>query len=282
MRETKLIIVSGRKRIGKSNETLRYLFRDYTRGLNARKVLIYDPNNEYGAYELYEGNNKSIIKVPILGHNDILKYNKQKRVEIRRIVPVNEYGIGLTADEQDELVVKIMSEFRGGCLWIEDLSTVFGDALPKRVSGFFTNNAHRDCDIILQLQTVARILPKMWGNTNAIRFHKQLDSIDQSEKKLKEFYPLFKITQIMVDNQYNNGNIRYFLWVDMDDLKIRGNYSMPMFRHAVKEYLLERPSFIKKEVNRLKYSGAEKCTNSDAINSLVNRLIKEYYGNKLP
>jgi len=276
-RETQLIIVAGRKRIGKSNETLRQLLYNYVRGENARKVLIFDPNNEYGAYELYVNGTKQIIRVPVLGHNDILKFNKQRLVEMRRIVPINAYGYPLEPEAQDELIVKMMSEFRGGCLWIEDLNVVFGDSLPKKVSGFFSNNAHRDCDIIMQMQSIGRVLPKMWQNCQKVRFHAQLDSVDQSKDKLKEDYEIFKIAQLMVDFQYNSGNERFFVWIDKEDKKIRGAYSRKMFDKAVMDYLEENESLVKKELRRTDYlTNKKKYTPAQALEVAKSRLYKEY------
>jgi hypothetical protein len=277
VRETKLIVVTGRKRIGKSNETIRILYNEYIRGVHARKALIFDPNNEYGAYEMYDRGRKTIINVAVLGHNDILQFNKQKMVEIRRIVPINKYGYPLSPDEQDELIVKMMTEFRGGCLCIEDLNTVFGDSLPKKVSGFFSNNAHRDCDIIIQMQSIGRILPKMWQNTQVIRFHAQLDSVDQSKGKLKEDYEIFKISQLMVNYQYEHGNVRFFVYVDKEDKKIRGSYSKAMFEKAVMDYLGENDWLVKKEMNRVDFNtGKKKYTAQMALDSVKNKLTKEY------
>ena len=277
-RETQLIVVAGRKRIGKSNETLRMLIYDYIRGEHARKVLIFDPNNEYGAYEMYVNGQKAVVRVPVLGHNDILKFNKQRMVEMRRIVPINAYGYPLEPEAQDELIVKMMSEFRGGCLWIEDLNVVFGDSLPKKVSGFFSNNAHRDCDIIMQMQSIGRILPKMWQNCQKVRFHAQLDSVDQSKDKLREDYEIFKIAQLMVDFQYNSGNQRFFVWVDKEDKKIRGAYSRKMFDKAIMDYLEENQGLVKKEVNRIDYlnGNKKKYTPSQALDVVKAKLYKEY------
>lgn len=277
-RETKLMVVTGRKRIGKSNETLRFLFNEYTRGQYARKVLIFDPNNEYGGYELYANNQKTIVNIPMLGKNDILKFNKQRLVEIRRIVPQTEYGTPLQPEEQDELIVKMMSEFRGGCLFIEDLNTVFGDSLPKKVSAFFTNNAHRDCDIVIQMQSIGRILPKMWQNTQVIRFHSQLDSVDQSKNKLKEDYEIFKISQLMVEYQYNSGNVRFFVFVDKEDKKIRGNYTKAMFEKAVMDYLGENDGLVKKQMKKVDFgTGKRKYTPQQALDAEKERIYREYY-----
>ena len=277
MRETKLIVVTGRKRIGKSNETLRLLYEEYTRGAHGRKVIIFDPNNEYGAYELYTRGKKVVVNIPVLGHNDILKFNKQKVVEIRRIVPIDSFGKPLAPEDQDDLIVKMMQEFRSGCLFIEDLNTVFGDSLPKKVSAFFTNNAHRDCDIIIQMQSIGRILPKMWQNAQVIRFHSQLDSVDQSKEKLKEDYEIFKIAQLMVNFQYEAGNIRFFVWLDKEDKKIRGAYSRQMFRKAVMDFLEENQYLVKKEANRIDFTtNKKKYTPEQALQVVVEKLFREY------
>lgn len=278
-RETRMIIVTGRKRIGKSNETLRQLYRFYTQGANARKALIIDPNNEYGAYELHEsGIGKTIVRVPLLGHDDILKFNRQKFIEIRRIVPIDKYGYPLAPEQTDELILKTLTEFRSGCLFIEDLNTIFGDSLPKRVSGFFSNNAHRDCDIVLQMQSVGRVLPKMYQNAQFFRFHQQLDSIDNSKNKLQEDYEIFKIAEHLVGFQYNSGNIRYFIWVDKEDKKIRGNYTSNMFAHACMSYLSENDKIVNKEYNKkdLLSNNRKYSTQLDAIIYLIERLFNEY------
>ena len=279
-RETKLIVVTGRKRIGKSNETLRLLFNQYIRGQFPRKVLIYDPNNEYGAYKLHEKDKVTTINVKMLGHNDIVSFNKQKVVEIRRIVPLDNFGKPLGPEEQDDLIVKMMSEFRGGCLFIEDLNTIFGDSLPKKVSAFFTNNAHRDCDIIIQMQSIGRILPKMWQNTQVVRFHKQLDSVSQSKEKLKEDFDIFSIAELMVNYQYQIDNKRFFVYVDKEEKKIRGNFSRGNFMKAVTEFLEENHNLVKIEQGKIDLeTGNKKYTPKQAVDALKVKFYEEYYGN---
>lgn len=280
-RETKLVVVTGRKRIGKSNETLRLLSNEYIKGQFPRKVLIYDPNNEYGGYKLYNKDGTfNTVNVKMLGHNDIVKFNKQKVIEIRRIVPLDNFGKPLQPEEQDDLIVKMMGEFRGGCLFIEDLNTIFGDSLPKKVSAFFTNNAHRDCDIVIQMQSIGRILPKMWQNTQVVRFHSQLDSVVQSKEKLKEDFDIFSIAQLMVEHQYNIGNKRFFVWVDKEEKKIRGNFSRGNFMKAVTEFLEDNSALVKAETNKIDLeTGKKKYTPKDAVNALKKRFYDEYYGN---
>jgi len=192
-------------------------------------------------------------------------------------VPIDSFGKPLAPEDQDDLIVKMMQEFRGGCLFIEDLNTVFGDSLPKKVSAFFTNNAHRDCDIIIQMQSIGRILPKMWQNAQVIRFHSQLDSVDQSKEKLKEDYEIFKIAQLMVNFQYEAGNIRFFVWVDKEDKKIRGAYSRQMFRKAVMDFLEENQYLVKKEANRIDFAtNKKKYTPEQALQVVVEKLFREY------
>ena len=154
---------------------------------------------------------------------------------------------------------------------------MFGDSLPKKVSAFFTNNAHRDCDIIIQMQSIGRILPKMWQNAQVIRFHSQLDSVDQSKEKLKEDYEIFKIAQLMVNFQYEAGNIRFFVWVDKEDKKIRGAYSRQMFRKAVMDFLEENQYLVKKEANRIDFAtNKKKYTPEQALQVVVEKLFREY------
>jgi hypothetical protein len=198
-------------------------------------------------------------------------------------------------DEQDDLIVKMMMEFRGGCLFIDDLNTVFGDSLPKKVSGFFSNNAHRDCDILMQMQSVGRVLPKMWQNTNAVRFHKQLDSVKSSKAKLKDDYEIFLLAEKLVNFQYANGNKRFFVWVDKDENKIRGAFNKAMFERAIIDYLEENPSVLREEQDKVDLSvflnknaggsgsieevGSRRKPVAEAVAAIKERLFSEFYGN---
>lgn len=280
-RECRLVIVTGRKRIGKSNETLRQAFYEYTQNnpnQKGRKFLIFDTNNEYSNYEVFSGKSSKHFKVKRIAHKDVAKFSLQTKVEVARVIPVTDDGKIMEYEEIEESLLNILKNFRGGCLLLEDLSNTIGDSLPVRFSGALTNNAHRDCDIIIHLQSVGRILPKITQNTDFIRFHYQFDSIDDSKEKLKSQYEIFKICQLIVNKQYLSGNKRYFLYIDKDEHKLRGNYTKQMLHDAVSEYLSINQRALKPILDKRNASGKKENSYDIALNIKIKELVELYWG----
>lgn len=284
-REPQLIVVTGVKRIGKSNETIRYLYNDYCRGGLGRKVLIFDFNNEFGNYEVFEKKNGQQISyrvnIPRLAPEDILRFSNQKMIEMRRVVPLDKWGMPLSLEDQGKLIQKTMTEFRGGCLFIEDLNAVFGDSLPAAISGFFVNNAHRDCDVLLHVQSIARVVPKIWQNCNIVRRHRENVSTEESREKLKTNFTLFKLGELIVDYQYDNLNERYFLWIDKDHRKLKGNITKGMFDKAVIDFLQLYPGEIRrKEKMEDIYTGKKLFNREQILTDLKESFSRDYFGNR--
>jgi hypothetical protein len=287
--EVNLTVVAGRKRIGKSNETIKQLLFKYVAKLR-RRCLIYDHNNEYGEYVLDQYNqdgsinpNAKVVRIDTLPHDKIKMFAGQRLIEIRRIVPIDKFGRKMQADQQEQLIIKMMDEFRNGCIFIEDLNTVFGDTLPVTVSGFITNNAHRNCDVIFHVQDIGRLVPKIWQNTNIVRLHKMLDGVDQSKEKLgKAGYEIFKIAELMVESIYNLGgkaNESYFVYVDRDYKKIRGKYATAHYLNAIKQYVdLEGHQMVKRMENQREGTSDKKKYNYQQARQLViTQLFNRYF-----
>jgi len=289
-RECNLTLVAGVKRIGKSNETLRHILESYIKdnpdtGKKGLKCLIFDVNNEYGSYELHcSDGKKRMVRVAQLMAKDIKQFNMQRIVEVRRIIPSKEKTETneIIADNDgatEDLLLQVVKDFRGGLLFIDDLNTVFGDSLPKKFAGMLSNNAHRNADILLQVQSIGRILPKTWQNTNYVRFHHQLDSIDDSKDKLTTHYEIFKIAQMLVDDQYYNVNKRYFVWVDRDDFKIKGNFNKQQLQKAIEEYISTNSSVLKPMLEKRDNQGKKVNSYPVALQMKSNQLFEKYNGN---
>lgn len=278
-REAILMIVTGQQGVGKSNETLRSLFLNYIRGQHARRVLIYDPNNEYGNYKIYnnDGSVLTELKVDRISPDDIVKFNSQKMIEMRRVVPFDKYNNPLSEDEQDKLLVQVSDQFRGGCLFIDDLNKVFGDSLPKRFSGLLTNTRHRNCDIILQVQSVGRLLPKIRQNAKVVRFHRQLDSVDESREKLNDRYELYKLAELVVQSQFEKGFQRFFVYLNLELNKLRG-VSREMFDVATLEYLSLNANIISREANKVDIlTGKKNSSWPQAVEKQKERILRQYF-----
>lgn len=285
--EVNLTVVAGRKRIGKSNETIKQLLFKYVAKLR-RRCIIYDHNNEYGEYIIDQYNqdgtinpNAKVVRIDTLPHDKIALFSAQKTIEIRRIVPVDKFGRKMMADQQEQLIIKMMDEFRNGCIFIEDLNTVFGDTLPVTVTGFITNNAHRNCDVLFHVQDIGRLVPKIWQNTNIVRLHKMLDGVDKSKHKITIEYEIFKIAELMVEAIYALGgkaNESFFVYVDRDYKKIRGKYTTALYLNAIKQYVdIDGQKLIKRIENQRNENNQKKYTYQQARQLVITQLFHRYF-----
>lgn len=294
-RENILMVATGRKRIGKSYTTFKHLLR-YIK-LHNRKVLIFDVNNEYGSFEAKDDEARDLIGgnfyyVKTIDIKDVPAYTLNPKSEIRRISPI------LTEDVYDgaKLIQRggqimsdsvrmraleiVLTNFRGGLLLIEDLTSIFGDSIPREIQSMITRNAHVDLDIIMHLQSISPILPRFWQNTNITRFHKQIDGVDKSKHKLEEKYEMYKIAEIIVEYQYNDlKNERYFLYINNSDCKISGNVTKQIFIWACNRYVKQHPSCTRHYQLERDDNGKKVYTYNQAIERKTLELFKTYYGN---
>lgn len=277
LRECFLLVVSGRKRIGKSNESIRMLYQTYMK--SGRKGIIFDPNNEYGSYVMYlpDGQTETKhIKTIEPSKKGIISFSVHPDIEIRRLVPRNKDGTMMETNEVENLLICLIRYFRGGCIMIEDVKTIFSDSLPMRFASLLYNNAHRNSDVILQVQSIGAINPKVWQNANYVRFHRQNDDVEESsEKTSKGKLEIFQLAELIVSRQYDAGNIRYFLMLDLDYKKIKGGevckLTSEMVKKAITEYLDLHPEKIRKFMPKFKNNRQR------AFIYTFNMLAKKYF-----
>ena len=202
MREPKLGLAVGKKSIGKTYQTkkliARYVVGNPAKGVSPRRVLILDVNDEFTDYKA-------------ISMKDIVRFSVMPRPEIRRVRPINEKtGIRLTLNEVADCLWNILHYYRNGLLLIEDINKYISDNLPNDLVGAICSNRHTDLDIIMHFQSIGRITPKIWQNSNWLRFHKNTDSVERHKNKFPDKYEIFCIVENLVNNQYFNGNSRFF------------------------------------------------------------------------
>lgn len=228
LREPKLICASGMKGVGKTFST-NLLIRKYVKnnpstGKKGRKVLIYDINMEYTDYKA-------------LAIKDIPRFTRQKRVEVRRILPVNDDGREASLSEMLEILTRIINNYRGGMLILEDINRYLVQSKTTDVIGLLATNRHRDLDIICHFQSLSALDPRMWQNVTEVRFHMQTDDIDRYRRRIPN-YELFKIAQCLVRYKYlKAGDKRFFCYVAVADNYITGDFSQKDFHIACQDYL---------------------------------------------
>ena len=270
MREPKLGMAVGRKGIGKTYQTKilieSYVYGNPAKGVEPRKVLILDVNDEFTDYKA-------------ISMKDLVKFSVMPRAEIRRVRPFNEEtGVRLTLKEIADCLWDILHYFRGGLLLIEDINKYIGDHLPTDIVGAICSNRHTDLDIIMHFQSIGRITTKVWQNANWLRFHKNSDSIERHRNKFPDKYEMFSIAENIVNTQYFNDNKYYYLYVDLDDEKIQGKMTEAIINNGIDNYLSKNfNQVVKPEINKKNLSDGTKIDRNEAIERVRSRIKQQYF-----
>jgi len=265
-REPILVCATGKKGVGKTYTTENSSISDYIKGnprtgKKPRKVLIYDINMEYTKYK-------------VISIKDIGRFTKQKKVEVRRVLPITSDGKTANLSEMLEILNEIISKFRGGMLILEDINRYLIQSRTADVIGLLATNRHRDLDIICHFQSLSALDPRMWQNTSFVRFHMQIDDIDRYKNRIPN-YELFKVAQCLVEYKYLKlGDKRFYVYVACDDNYITGNFTRRDFNIACREYLDRNPRRVNNSTKRF---GKGTEAREKAINYLCNELSQKYY-----
>jgi hypothetical protein len=161
MREPQLIIATGTKGVGKTYTTCSVIQEYLTPNIKlkkpARKVLIFDVNGEYTNEELIK--NKFRFRTQTLALKDLEAWSKQKRIEVRRILPVDADGNEVGIEKYPEILKAILHFYRGGMLILEDINKYLIETRDASIVGALTTNRHKDLDIYKKID-------KFIGNEN--------------------------------------------------------------------------------------------------------------------
>jgi hypothetical protein len=271
MRDPLLLAAAGKKGVGKSYAHMMlmngYVMGDAYNGIKGRKCLIMDINDEYGVYG-----------VPDISLNDVAFFSVHPQIEIRRIRPFFPDGRRLTLDEWANCLFYVLNRFQNGLLLIEDLNKFITDHLPQDLIGAIATNRHVGLDIILSFQSIGRINTKIWGNMNVLRFHKNIESVEKHKNKFPDKYEILSIAEGMVNDEYNNnGNTRFYVYVDLDEMKIRGELSDEMIDKALTEYIYKNLNELTKPLISQVEKGKKKFTKESAVLEVKTRLTKTYF-----
>jgi hypothetical protein len=183
----------------------------------------------------------------------------------------------MTLREVADTLWHILTHYKGGLLLIEDINKYIGDYLPNDLVGAICTNRHNDVDIIMHYQSVGRITTKIWQNINWLRFHKNTDSVDRHKKKFEDKWEALKICEIMINNQYFNGNTRFYLTFDCDNEKILGTFSQKMISESIDEYIaLNHTKVVKPLLNQIDSKGKKVYTSETATQQMKKQLMKMY------
>lgn len=269
-RIAKLGVAFGKKGVGKTWTTwhmiVDYVKGDPAAGVKPRRALILDVNDEF-------------TWVKAISINDIARFSTSTIIEVRRVRAFNERtGQPMTLAEVAKALGFILKFYRKGLLLIEDINVYISDNLPNDLVGAICRNRHTELDIILHYQSIGRITPKVWQNVNWLRFHKNTDSVDRHYHKFEDKYQYLKITELLVNKMVSDGNYRFYTFVDIDEEKIRGDFTKDDIVSAIDEYIsLNERTLVSPILKRKTVTGQKLVSGyQEAFVQVRNRLLKEY------
>jgi hypothetical protein len=183
----------------------------------------------------------------------------------------------MTLDEIAHTLFVILETYRGGLLLIEDINRYISDNLPNDIIGAICTNRHTSLDIIMHFQSIGRISPKIWQNMNWIRFHKNLDSVGKHKNKFEDKYELLRLVEIIVNEEYQNGNKRFYQFVNMDEMQFMGQIDPKKLEFASRQYIEENYRKTISPMLQLRDAkGKPRYTSETAIKSEIERIKKTY------
>lgn len=286
-RNSQLIVVVGRTRVGKTLQTMRQI-EDYIQPNQelqkaGRKVLYFDVNGELSNEEIARVNselasNGSPIRIrfrtQVLKNGGLIAYSKSNQPQVMRIMNTDDIGNPLKPSQTIERLNEILRFYRHGMLVLEDINKYMVSTQSEEIIGALCSNSHLDLDIIIHLHSCSAITTRMWQNLKLIRFHFQQDPVFRYSQRPNN-YELLRIAQLLVNKKYFGGDKRFFLWVLAEDNCIKGKYSSADFKDACMEYMLEDKQTMK--MNEQRFIG-QKDYKKLAQDYTLNNLMR-YNGN---
>jgi hypothetical protein len=275
MRPPLLYLAVGMKRTGKSYQTMRIL-RQMVAQLH-RKVLIFDTQNEYS-------DKVQFPDIRTLAHNQIALFTLHPEVSIRRIPPFHisgsRSGEEFTPDEKAALVVHILSYYRKGAILLEDLNDYVYDYMPQDIVGKILSQRHKELDIILHYHSLGAVQKKIWRHINVIRLHKCEDSVLTNKDKFPDKYELFRLAELLVNEQFSAGNKFFFVEILTNENKITGEFGPEDRDKAIESYIsLHYNSKIRPLLNQFARGGKRQFTEQTAFEAVYVELKTTYFGN---
>jgi hypothetical protein len=280
-REAKMILVAGRKGVGKTYETLN-MISDYittTEKKMGRKFLIFDVNNEFGNVRK-DHKNPSFPNIGLIKLNQVPAFAKIKGGVVKRVSIFKDNGKRMNLSEMAKALGYILEHYRNGGLLIEDITKYITDSLPGDLIGSICTQRHVSVDVLIHVQTVGKLFnPKLWGNCNELRLHRSDDTIERHKAKISGTIEHLLLMEKLIELKNKAGDIRFHCFLNKDTGKIKGRFTQREFLGAIEAYLSSNYNRILKPLlnRRHIYSGKLLYSNQkEAVTGYMRYLLKEY------
>ncbi len=269
-RQPFVMLVCGETGVGKTHQNKKEIENclkpDPTLKRLGRKSLIFDVNDD--DYECYTTVDPEHIR-------DL------KNIAARRIRPITCYGETMSIEEKRDMVERMVKQFTNGLLVLEDLDKYMTGAKGQIIVGLLTTNRHSGLDIMISHQSIAKITTTEFQNCTWIRLHKQVDDVSRYRNRIPNYF-LVCIASLIVEEQYLIGNIRFFVYINMRKLQIRG-CSVKAFIRACKKYIdmeengtIKRMMLTRDHIGNLLYR-----SRNEVVMKLITELLRHHELNNL-
>jgi hypothetical protein len=181
--------------------------------------------------------------------------------------------------EMGDALSQILDSYRNGLLLVEDVNKYTGDYVQTDLIGALATSRHIGLDLVMHFQGIGRSAnPKIIGNCNFIRLHKTNDTVKRHKLKFEDKTEMLQLAELIVDRKFENGDTRFFLYVDVDNSKIVGNFTKDDATQAIKDYLDENNTkLIKPIINKRDENGKKMYDHKSAYKLMLDRLYKTYF-----
>ena len=264
MREPKLLAAVGKKGVGKSYTTEKMIYNyvsgNPAKGTPPRRVLIIDVNDEY-------------YNIKAIRIQDVALFSVHPLIEVRRIRPFMDDGTKMSLDDIAQTLFIVLGTFKNGLLLVEDINKYISDTMPNDLVGAICTNRHIGVDIILHYQSIGRITSKVWQNVNIIRLHKFTDTVKRHKHKFEDKFEYLSIAELIINKRYENGDKHFYLYADVDDEKIYGNFTQEEFDNAANVFIQNNYAHIVSPLLKARDErGKKSYTPQSAIAEIKKRL----------
>jgi hypothetical protein len=278
IREPSFEVVIGFKGVGKTyttNEVINDYIKTAPGGRKGRPVLVFDINNEYCDSNGYTG--YKAIDFDVTEKNEFKRAEQIRNIKAPakyRILPYKKDRTPMTISELVTTASTIVKYYRNGLLVLEDINKYTLSSYKQEFVGMFIGLRHLGVDLVAHFQTLRAIPPKVWGNMNYLRWHKQSDRIFKYKGRIDNF-ELFSIAECIVDYKYQSDQ-RYYLWISVLEEKLI-NVTPEDFKQGCIHYLSTHPQELSKIMNHISNDGNKKYkTSHEAITGFADEKAKQY------
>jgi hypothetical protein len=179
-----------------------------------------------------------------------------------------------------EVLGIILENYRNGLLLVEDINKYTNDTLKGDLVGSLATVRHIGIDLIAHYQSVGRAAnPKLLGNTKIIRLHKTNDTVARHKNKFEERTEIMQIAEAIVEKKFNEGDKRFYLFVDIDESKIHGKIEKEDIDYAIQDYISKNHnSLIKPLLTKIDLKTGKKIYDTrSALNQIIKDLKNKYF-----